>query len=376
MLLVRAVQAENAALNSTERCADDTRLELLPSYVVREPKMIELYALVDRLARGSINVLVLGETGVGKEIVAEAVHQASPRRDGPLVRINCAALAEPLLESELFGHERGAFTGAISAKPGLIEVAHGGTVFLDEVGELPLALQAKLLRVIEAREVTRVGSVRPRPVDVRFVSATNRNPQAAVEGGSFRADLLYRLKGASLHVPPLRERPLEIVPMAEAFVLRVASQVQLARVPRLTSEAKARLLTHGWRGNVRELRNVLERAVLTCDGCVIDSADLSLDSAFPVALSDATSPFAPNAPLSTGDIGCQLPGERERIVGALLECGGNQSRAAELLGMARRTLVRRIAQLGLPRPRSSSGSKIMAGMPRAARRDNLGSSKL
>src|SRR5438552_4029237 len=168
------------------------------------------YATYNLAAAGTINVLITGETGVGKELLAETVHRASPRRDGPYVCLNCAALSETLLESELFGHERGAFTGAVAAKPGLLETAAGGSLFLDEVGELPLATQAKLLRVIETREVTRLGSVRPRRIDVRFIAATNRELEVEVDRGTFRRDLYYRLNGVSIPIPPLRERRSEI----------------------------------------------------------------------------------------------------------------------------------------------------------------------
>jgi DNA-binding NtrC family response regulator len=326
--------------------------------------MLELYALIDRLARGSINVLILGETGAGKEVVAEAIHRASPRSGRALVRINCAALAEPLLESELFGHERGAFTGAVSAKQGLIEAADGGAIFLDEVAELPASLQAKLLRVIEAGEITRVGSVRARPVDVRFISATNKDPREEVERGNFRADLLYRLNGASLEVPPLRERPLEIIPLAESFVARVAEQIRLPAVPLLSAEAADCLLVRTWPGNVRELRNVMERAVLVCDGTRIEPTDLSADAcnwgqsptgdgAGPAArTANLLTPVPHCAPTTSADP-CLEP-ERQRILNALIECGGNQSRAGKVLGIPRRTLVRRIAQLGLRRPHEST----------------------
>ena len=258
LLLVRRTEAVDAPPGSKSA----TRLVAVRPHIILQPAMKAAYALVEQLARGSINVLILGETGVGKEIVAEAIHRASPRSGAPLVRIDCAALSEQLLESELFGHERGAFTGAVSAKAGLIEAANGGTVFLDEAGELPASLQAKLLRVLEAREVTRVGSVHARRIDVRFISATNKDLEDGVARGAFRSDLMYRLNGASIEVPPLRERPLEIVPLAELFMQRVAAQLKLSLPPRLTEQAASTLLAHDWPGNVRELRNVIERATL------------------------------------------------------------------------------------------------------------------
>ena len=315
--------------------------------VVRDERMKELYATVERLARGRISLLILGETGVGKEVVAEAVHRASPRSDGPLLRLNCASLSEALLESELFGHERGAFTGASAVKPGLIEQADGGTVFLDEIAELSPHLQAKLLRVLETRELTRVGGLRQRRVDVRFVCATNRDLENEVREGAFRADLLFRLKGAVLVVPPLRERRSEILPIAEACLERAAEHAGLRAAPLLSAEARARLLDHAWPGNVRELLNVIERAVLLCSGSTIRAEDLALGPAETAAPGEAS--------LAARDAGVE--GERERIARVLLECGGNQTRAAEALGIPRRTLVRRIATLGLPRPRQSESER-------------------
>ncbi len=301
--------------------------------VVLDPAMQALYSVAERVARGQIAVLVQGETGAGKELVAEAIHRASPRRDRPLLRLNCAAFSEALLESELFGHERGAFTGAERAKVGLIESAQGGTIFLDEVGELPLLLQAKLLRVIEDRAILPVGAIQPRPIDVRFVAATNRELEAEVARGRFRQDLLYRLNGVTLRVPPLRERRIEMEPLAERFAARAAHALGHARPPHLTAEARAWLLEHSWPGNVRELRNVMERAVLLAVDGVIgrEHVGAAVPSVRTAADADA--------------------GELDRITAALARCHGNQTRAAALLGMARSTLVRKLDALGLPRPR-------------------------
>ncbi len=330
--------------------------------VADNPVMKQLYATIERVAQVPINVLVLGETGVGKDLVAEAVHSRSPRRSAPLVRINCAALSEPLLESELFGHERGAFTGAVSSKVGLIEAANRGTVFLDEVGELTPGLQAKLLRAIEAREVLRVGAVRARTVDVRFVSATNRDLASEVSRGTFRADLFFRLNGVCLQVPPLRERPGEIVALARAFLSRALDRTAGRVPPRLTLAAIDRLRTHSWPGNVRELKNEMERAALLCQGPEIGPLDLSLlDLVIPgqVTRSDRSAgtlrPRAlPSAePFDTGSNagGSDRAGERERIVEALAKCNGNQTRAAKRLGMPRRTFVAKLGHHDIPRPR-------------------------
>jgi DNA-binding NtrC family response regulator len=327
--------------------------------VIEQPEMRTLYEVVARLAQGAINVLIVGETGVGKELVAEAIHRHSPRAKGPLVRINSAAFAEPLLESELFGHERGAFTGAVSTKLGLLESAHGGTVFLDEVGELPLRLQAKLLRVIEAREVTRVGGLQARRIDVRFVAATNRRIEQEVEAGAFRSDLLFRLQGALLEVPPLRERPLEIEPLALAFAREAAAQMNLSQPPRFSTDAIAALQAYPWPGNVRELRNAVERAVLLSSGGELTPADLELgraarETARLQGPESAVNTLAPAPPLGPASpLPAEGDSERARILHALVTCAGNQRRAAEMLGLSRRTLVRRIAELDLPRPRAS-----------------------
>ncbi|MDB4929606.1 MAG: Response regulator of zinc sigma-54-dependent two-component system, partial [Myxococcaceae bacterium] len=236
--------------------------------VVEDPAMRRLHTMLDRVAAGVIHVLLLGETGVGKEVFAERLHRRSPRRDKPFVKINCAALTESLVESELFGHEKGAFSGAVSANPGLLESAEGGTVFLDEVGELTLALQAKLLRVLEDRLVRRVGGVKSHPVDVRVVAATNRDLEAEIAAGRYRSDLYFRLGGFVLTIPPLRERVGEIAPLARRFALAAAEQSGRPP-PTISDEAMALLAAYRWPGNIRELRNVIARAVLLSSGASI-----------------------------------------------------------------------------------------------------------
>ena len=351
LLIVRRTPARVARPAGPKRSESSTRRAVRPNpSVVLEPQMVELYAVVRRLSRGKINVLVLGETGVGKELVAETLHAASLRSKAPLLRVNCAALAEPLLESELFGHERGAFTGAVTSRAGLIEMADGGTFLLDEVGELSPALQAKLLRVLEVGEITRVGGTRPRAVNVRFVAATNRDLESAVLAGTFRADLLFRLNGASVVVPPLRERRGEILPLAEAFLATAAAQLGGAAPPRLSEEAREKLLGYDFPGNVRELRNAIERGVLLCTGAEMTPDDLSLgrrtSSAGPSAESFSLTEPPPGVHAEES-----LGAERDGILRALLRHGGNQTRAARELGMPRRTFVRRVAELRLPRPR-------------------------
>jgi DNA-binding NtrC family response regulator len=302
------------------------------------PPADDIDRLIDLVARSELSVVLLGETGVGKEVAAERIHRLSPRAGRRLVRLNCAALGESLLESELFGHERGAFTGAVAAKPGLLEVAQGGTVFFDEVAELPPATQAKLLRAIETREILRVGSVHPRPIDVRFVAATNRPLEELVARGAFRSDLYYRLAGITLTIPPLRERPREIETLARQFVADAAERAGRPP-PAIGTDALARLRAHPWPGNVRELRHAMERAVVLAAGATLVTArHLRLDPA------PAAPPAAPAAERGS-------EAEKQRILDALERAAGNQSRAAAMLGISRRTLINRLEQYGLPRPR-------------------------
>ena len=294
--------------------------------------------LVGRIGASTISVLLLGETGVGKEVMAERIHAASPRRDAPLVKLNCAALSTSVLESELFGHERGAFTGAVRDKAGLIESADGGTLFLDEIGEADLGVQVKLLRVLETRETQRIGALRPTVVNVRFIAATNRTPAEQIQSGTLRADLYYRLAGFTITIPPLRERRTEIAALANELIARHDG----ADPKTLRPDAMVRLMRHDWPGNVRELRNVLDRALLLADGAEIGSADI--DEAL------RQEPTAPRAPPEPADDAPPDP-ERVRILAAIEECGGNQSAAAEKLGISRRTLVSRLQAWGMTRPR-------------------------
>lgn len=316
--------------------------------VLLEPAMRRLYDLASRAAVGMINILLVGETGVGKEVMAENIHRLSPRAKAQLLCLNCAALAENLLESELFGHERGAFTGATEAKPGLLETAPGGTVLLDEIGEMPLSMQAKLLRVIETRQVTRVGGIKPRPIDVRFVAATNRNLEVEAAAGRFRRDLYFRLNGITLQIPPLRERRSEIMALAHLFLEKSAKQMGLRTPPSIGPEAEQMLLHYSWPGNIRELRNVIERATLLCVGGEITADCLPGET---MAVNEGKSPAIVMA--SPTNIGVPPAGEseRERIVRVLAECAGSQTRAAKALGIARSTLVEKLEAHNIPRPR-------------------------
>jgi DNA-binding NtrC family response regulator len=334
--------------------------------------LASLAPLVERVAATNINVLILGETGVGKEVLARRIHERSPRASFPMLCVNCASLTETLLESELFGHERGAFTGAHQVKPGLLEVAEGGTVLLDEIGEMPLTIQAKVLRVVEQRSVTRVGGLKARSIDVRFMAATHRNLEAEIGRGRFREDLYYRLNGVSLVVPPLRERTDEIAALAESFLAQFAAQGGRP-TPRLTSGALEALQAYSWPGNVRELRNMMERAVMLGGSDVIDLSHLPHERlGRTLAHERISEPPPPGreltargyrpgaysfAPGSNGKPPTDIVSdddnddERTRIIRALERCAGNQTHAARMLGISRRTLISRIERYALPRPR-------------------------
>jgi DNA-binding NtrC family response regulator len=316
--------------------------------VVVGSAMHQLRRLVDRIADSHISVLIMGETGVGKELLADTIHRRSKRAERPFLRLSCAALSESLLESELFGHERGAFTGAVAAKPGLLETADGGTVFLDEVGELPMSLQVKLLRVLEERQVLRVGALKPRPVDMRFVAATNRDLESEVARGTFRQDLFFRLNGVALIIPPLRERVGEIAGLAAAFAEQVARAQRIA-VPRIAADTLAVLERYAWPGNIRELKNAMERAVLLCGGDTIRPEHLPLEkmTAAPTALPARPRPLSEEDELRSRLVAAG----RERILDALERCAGNQTKAARVLGISRNTLMKKMDACGIPRPR-------------------------
>jgi two-component system response regulator AtoC len=316
--------------------------------IVLDPAMQRVYTLVQRIADTSMTVLILGETGVGKELVCEAIHQRSSRRDRPLIKLNCAALPESLLESELFGYERGAFTGADKRKVGFFEAADGGTLFLDEIGDMPLPLQAKLLRVLERKVITRVGGTSEVATDARLIAATHRNLDADVRAGRFRQDLLFRIGGFTIAVPPLRDRPSEIIPLAEHFV-RTAAAEQARIPPSLSDDAREALAGYDWPGNVRELRNALERALVLASD-MITAADL------PERLHDASHRVRP--PVATGaDVRGQLAEvERAAIVAALEAESGNQTRAARRLGLSRRALIYKMEKYGLKPPPQREGS--------------------
>ena len=344
LCVLRLASDEAVADAGNPRKAGSGERPDLPSVIVKAPETRRVYELASRIAQGPINVLVLGETGSGKEVLAQTIHRQSPRSSGPFVVLDCAALPESLAESERFGHEKGAFTGAGATKSGLFEAADQGTIFLDEVGELPLSVQVKLLRVLEDGTVRRVGSLAPRAVDVRVVAATNRDLAVEVKEGRFRQDLYFRLNGMTLTLPPLRARTEELYELAQLFADRTA-KVMGRKPPELSLEALAALEAHAWPGNVRKLRNVVERAVVLSMGGVIGPEHLMLESA---ARSVPGRKLGDPGPSLKGDLDAL---ERARIESALTKCAGNQTKAAELLGMPRRTLVARLSEYGLTRPR-------------------------
>ncbi len=356
--------------------------------ILVDPEMRRVYDLAVRAAKSDIGVLILGETGVGKELLAETIHVNSRRVGGQFLRLNCVALSDSLLESELFGHEKGAFTGATHARAGLLESTSGGTVFLDEIGEMPLKTQAKLLRVLEERRIMRVGSTRSRTVDVRFVAATNRNLQREIARGTFRGDLFYRISGIQLRIPALRERLDEIEPLARHF-LKTFCRRSGVPVPDLSESAIEAMKTYAWPGNVRELKNAMERAPFLSAGGPILPEHLPQanfeDDAFPenevtdvmtnpaemLANYNNRRPTTDEHAISSSKVGAHFPppasavansdvseqDERERIAEALDQCGGNQTRAAKLLGISRRTLINRLDAFGMPRPRKRTGGR-------------------
>lgn len=307
-----------------------SRLEVC-GMIGRSPAMRELFSLIHRLAPHARTVLITGETGAGKELVARALHELGPRKQKKLVTVNCSAVVETLFESELFGHVRGAFTGATADKAGVFEAANGGTVFLDEAGELPPGAQSKLLRTLENGEMQRVGSVDLKKVDVRVLAATNRRLDAEIAAGRFRSDLYYRLNVVEIAVPPLRERPEDIPYLTAAFVKRFAKEFSKS-ITGLTEAAEERLVQWQWPGNVRELRNVIERACLLCEGHLLTEGDLARSLSERPAMISVAVDEEPAGPPPTAD----------EVRAALDGTGGNKSLAARRLGISRRALYRLI----------------------------------
>ena len=304
----------------------------LEGVVAASPEMMAVCRTIEKVAPADATVLVLGESGTGKELVARALHNLSPRVEGPFVAINCAAIPENLLESELFGYEKGAFTGAARTTPGKFETAHGGTLFLDEVGDLPMSLQAKLLRFLQERVIERVGGRKQIPVDVRVVCATHKDPQKLIHEGKFREDLYYRISEITVRIPPLRERTGDVLLLARVFLERFSKQYG-HKVKQLSPDAIAALENHPWPGNVRELENRIKRAVIMAEGRQITAADLELGAG-----GDGQS-------FDLREIRDRA--EREAILRALSHVGGKISQAAELLGVSRPTLYDLLKKHGL-----------------------------
>jgi two-component system response regulator AtoC len=326
-LEVRKLRDENRELR--EALGEKYRFE---NIVGRSAAMQEIFATVARVAPTRATVLLAGESGVGKDMIARAIHQHSPRRDRPFVKINCTAIPENLMESELFGYERGAFTGANTSKPGKFEQADTGTVFLDEIGDVPPGIQVKLLRVLQDREFERLGSNRTMHTDVRVIAATNVDLRAALEQGTFREDLYYRLNVVPINIPALRERKEDIPYLAEHFARKFGGQ--------LTEAAIERLVAYHWPGNVRELENVVERSILLASGPKVEAADIRIDTAQRSRPAASGGQFLPEG-MTLDEF------EQSLIREALKRANGNKSHAARLLGLTRNALRYRLAQMGL-----------------------------
>jgi DNA-binding NtrC family response regulator len=333
-LEMRALREENRELK-----AELGRRYEFDNIIGRSGSMQEIFNTIERVAPSRATVLLTGESGVGKDLIARAIHFHSPRKDKPLVKINCTAIPENLMESELFGYEKGAFTGAQTSKPGTFEQADLGTVFLDEIGDVPAAIQVKLLRVLQEREFERLGSNVTRHIDIRLVAATNQDLRAALEQGTFREDLYYRLNVVPINIPPLRERKQDIPFLANHFVRKLAPDTGCS-VESITDAAMEKLMGYHWPGNVRELENVIERSLVMATGTKLDVADIKLED-------------APRARQQSGDTHFLPDGltldqyEQDIIREALKRADGNKSQAARLLGLTRNALRYRLTQMGL-----------------------------
>jgi len=310
--------------------------------------MVEMYDLIGKVAPTATTVLITGETGTGKELFAHAIHRNSPRRDNPFVKINCAAIAENLLESELFGFEKGAFTGAVHRKPGRFELAHTGTLFLDEIGDLPKDMQVKILRIIQDQEFERVGGLRTIKVDVRLIAATNKNLLEEVGEGKFREDLYYRLNVFPVKLPPLRERKEDIGTLADYFLSKFNKKINRG-IEHIDPKARELLINYGWPGNIRELENLMERLVLLAAGNTITLEDIPDEVRFPVATEMAGGPSEPKRSFKNILKGKTEEMEKDMIIKVLKECGGNVSKTALQLGLSRKGLQLKMAKYSLRR---------------------------
>ncbi|MBI4165205.1 MAG: sigma-54-dependent Fis family transcriptional regulator [Acidobacteria bacterium] len=333
---VRRLREENRSL----REALGRRYEF-KNIIGRSPKMQEVLATVERVAPGNSTVLLGGESGVGKDMIARAIHQHSRRASGPFIKINCTAIPENLLESELFGYEKGAFTGAVGAKPGKFELADKGTIFLDEIGDVPGSIQVKLLRVLQDRDFERLGGTKTLKVDVRVVAATNQDLRAALEEGTFREDLYYRLNVVPINIPPLRDRKEDIPYLADYFIERFRRE-SAKPIRGITPDAMRVLMDFHWPGNVRELENIIERGVALSTGDTLEAADIRLDLT-------AARGAPPSGKVAFPPEGMTLEKFEDDIIQeALRRAGGNKSQAARLLGISRNALRYRLAKIGVP----------------------------
>ena len=317
----------------------DKESHFLPDIIGNTPAIQKLLQTVQKIAPTDSTALITGETGVGKELIAKAIHSSSHRRSHIFVKVNCAAIPETLLESELFGYERGAFTGAVTTKPGRFEIAHRGTIFLDEIGEIPLHLQAKLLNVLQDRAFERLGGVKTIKVDIRIITATNKDLQAAAKSGAFRSDLFYRLNVVPIHIPPLRERKDDIIPLVDYFLKKYKTKYQ-KDVAHFSPEVIAAFANYDWPGNIRELENVLERMVV-----MSESDTVSLDQ-MPAEIRGIV-PIIETSTLKEKIDTISHATENQIIIDALNKTNQNRTKAAELLGISRRTLQNKIKEYGL-----------------------------
>jgi two-component system, NtrC family, nitrogen regulation response regulator GlnG len=366
---VRTLVTRAAEMHTLTRTVGRIRTEVVGRYepgvtlIGTSTAMQEIFKTIGRLANSDATVLIEGESGTGKELIARAIHVHSPRWSGPFVALNCSAIPRDLLESELFGHERGAFTGASERRVGRFETAGGGTLFLDEVGDMPIELQVKLLRVLQEREFSRVGSTTTIKADVRIIAATNQTLERAVREGRFREDLYFRLKVVPINVPPLRERRGDIPQLIRHFLAKTNAEMG-TDISGITPEAEALLVRHPWQGNVRELENTLVRAAVLAPGQTLTEADLQLPEATPPpalagslaeTLRSAVAALVndPNRPAKELHAAVVAAVERPLIELVLEQTAGNQLRAADLLGINRNTLRKKLTALGIPIPRGS-----------------------